>query len=84
MRILITGITGFAGSQLAEYLLGEGHEIYGIARWRSKMENISHMIDELKIVNADIRDGYSLQTVLQEVKPSYCFHLAAQSFVKES
>ncbi len=84
MRILITGITGFVGSHLAEYLLSEGHEVYGIVRWRSKMENISHIIDELKIVNADIRDGYSLQTVLQEVKPTYCFHLAAQSFVKES
>jgi len=84
MRILITGITGFVGSHLAEYLLGEGHEVYGIDRWRSKRDNISHIINELKIINADIRDGYSLQTVLQEVKPTYCFHLAAQTFVKES
>ena len=82
-RILITGITGFIGSWLAEYLLNE-HDVYGIARWRSKTENIDHIIDKLHIVNADIRDGYSIQSVLQEVKPEYIFHLAAQSFVKES
>jgi len=84
MKVLITGITGFVGSHLAEYLLSEGHEIYGIVRWRSKTENIDNIKDELKLVNADIRDGYSLQKVFREVKPDYCFHLAAQSFVLES
>ena len=84
MRVLITGITGFVGSWLAEYLLDLGHEVYGIARWRSKTENIDHILDKLHIVNADIRDGYSLQKAFGDVKPDYCFHLAAQSFVKES
>lgn len=36
MRVLITGITGFVGSHLADYLLEKGDiEVYGIARWRS-------------------------------------------------
>jgi GDP-4-dehydro-6-deoxy-D-mannose reductase len=83
-KVLITGITGFAGSHLAEYLLIEGHEVYGIARWRSKTENINHIMDKVKLLNADIRDGYSLQKVFKEVNPDYCFHLAAQSFVLES
>ncbi len=83
-KVLLTGITGFVGSHLAEYLLSLGHEVYGITRWRSKTENIDHIKDRLKMANADIRDGYSLQTVLQEVEPDYCFHLAAQSYVKES
>jgi len=83
-KVLITGITGFAGSHLAEYLLKEGHEVYGIARWRSKTENIDHILSRIHLLNADIRDGYSLQRAFKKVKPNYCFHLAAQSFVLES
>lgn len=83
-KTLITGITGFAGSHLAEYLLLMGHEVYGTTRWRSKTDNIDHLRDALNLVNADIKDGYSLQKVFEEVKPDYCFHLAAQSFVFES
>jgi GDP-4-dehydro-6-deoxy-D-mannose reductase len=45
MRVLITGVTGMAGSHLAEYLLNiEGLEIYGTYRWRSRVDNL----DELK------------------------------------
>ena len=84
MKALITGITGFAGSHLAEYLLSEGCEVCGIARWRSKTENIDDIRDKIILVNADIRDGYSLQKVFGEIKPDYCFHLASQSFVLES
>lgn len=83
-KVLITGITGFAGSHLAEFLLLMGLEVYGTARWRSKTDNIDHLRDSLNIVNADIRDGYSLQSLLESVNPDYCFHLAAQSFVLES
>ena len=83
-RILITGITGFVGSHLAEYLLELGYEVHGTLRWRSKTENIDHIKDNLHLHNADIRDGYSMQSVFKEVNPEYCFHLAAQSFVLES
>lgn len=83
-KVLITGITGFAGSHLAELLLAEGCEVYGTARWRSNTDNIDHMLNHIKLVNADIRDGYSLQKAFREVHPNYCFHLASQSFVFES
>lgn len=44
MRVLITGITGFAGSHLAEYLLGRGDvEVYGACRWRSRLDNLSDL-----------------------------------------
>ncbi len=46
-RALITGITGFTGSHLAELLLDKGLEVYGIKRWRSKTENIEHIMDQL-------------------------------------
>jgi len=84
MKVLITGITGFVGSHLSEYLLEEGHEVHGVYRWRSKLENISHIQDRINLVPGDIRDGYSLQTVLRNLQPDILFHLAAQSFVLES
>ena len=51
MRVLITGITGFVGSHLAEYLLEmENIEVFGIIRWRSKLENIEHIKDKINLL----------------------------------
>ena len=84
MRALITGITGFAGSHLAELLLEDDFEVFGTVRPRSKMENIEHIQDKIKLKSADIRDASSMLRVVKEVDPDCIFHLAAQSFVKES
>lgn len=83
-KALITGITGFAGSHLAELMLKEGVEVYGIQRWRSKTENIDHIQDQIKFEEADLLDAHSLYTVIDKIKPDYIFHLAAQSFVQSS
>lgn len=83
-RAMITGITGFVGSHLSEFLLGKGMEVYGIKRWRSKTDNIEHIIDDLHLIEADMRDGHSLMEAFKEAKPDYVFHLAAQSFVPAS
>ncbi|OQX86058.1 MAG: GDP-mannose 4,6-dehydratase [Candidatus Latescibacteria bacterium 4484_7] len=85
MRVLITGITGFAGSHLADYLLQRSEvELYGIIRWRSRTENIKHIWDRLKLLECDLRDASSTRDVIEEIKPDYIFHLAAQSFVPTS
>ncbi len=86
MRVLITGITGFAGSHLAEYILRHHPqvEVYGMVRWRSRMENIRHIEDKIELVEADLKDIVSLQSCLAHVKPDRIFHLAAQSFVPTS
>jgi len=86
MRVLITGITGFAGSHLAEYILSNhsGVEVFGIVRWRSRMDNILHIQDKIKLMEADLKDMVSLRGVLADVKPDRIFHLAAQSFVPTS
>ncbi len=83
-RSLITGVTGFAGSHMAELLLKEGHEVYGINRWRSRSEHIEHLNSHLHLIEADLLDLKSLQDVLLSVRPDYIFHLAAQSFVPAS
>jgi GDP-4-dehydro-6-deoxy-D-mannose reductase len=86
MRALITGITGFAGSHLADYLLAKQPEVevFGTHRWRSRTENIEHLGDRIRLVEADLRDYISIRTTLEEVRPDYIFHLAAQSFVPSS
>jgi len=85
MKVLITGITGFVGSHLAEFLLSKKDvQIYGIERWRSRTENIKHIKSHLKIVECDIRDASSVRKIVSEIKPDRIFHLAAQSFVPTS
>lgn len=86
MRVLITGITGFAGSHLAEHILNEhpGVEVHGTVRWRSRMENIEPVRDRVTLHECDLGDPVAVQTVLAAVKPERIFHLAAQSFVPAS
>jgi GDP-4-dehydro-6-deoxy-D-mannose reductase len=85
MKVLITGITGFAGSHLADYCLEKkGLEVYGIIRWRSRTENVEHMQNKVRLLECDLRDATSTRDVIDEVRPDYIFHLAAQSFVPTS
>jgi GDP-4-dehydro-6-deoxy-D-mannose reductase len=85
MKVLITGITGFAGSHLADYILQRGDaEVIGILRWRSRTENIEHFRDKVRLVECDLRDASSVRDVLEETRPDWIFHLAAQSFVPTS
>lgn len=86
MRALITGITGFAGSHLAELLLRDAPqvEVYGTYRWRSRIENITGIRGKVKLVECDLRDFSAVHHLLKQVQPDYIFHLAAQSFVPSS
>lgn len=83
-KALITGIAGFAGSHLAELLLGMGHEVYGLCRPRSKTDHIELIKNKLHLHDADLLDSHSLYTTLARIRPDYIFHLAAQSFVPTS
>ncbi len=84
MRILITGITGFVGSHLAEYALGRGVDVFGSMRWRSKTEHIEGLRDRVTLIESDLRDLLSVRTVLEQSRPDFIIHLAAQSFVAAS
>ena len=81
MRVLITGITGFVGSHMAEYALAEGAQVFGSTRWRSKTENIEHLRSKVTFIESDLRDLSSVRALLETSVPDYVVHLAAQSFV---
>lgn len=84
MKCFVTGIAGFAGSHLAELLLREDYEVYGLIRYRSKLDNIRDIIPQLHLVYGDLRDSHSIDNLMQDIKPDYVFHLAAQSYVPMS
>jgi len=84
-RVLVTGVTGFAGSHLVDYMLTRNDcEIFGIQRWRSPLENVEHFKDKITLVECDLRDASSTRDTLERVRPEWIFHLAAQSFVPTS
>lgn len=85
-RALITGITGQDGSYLAEWLLSQGYEVYGLVRRSSTInyERIAHIQDDIKLVSGDMLDSASLVKALQEARPQEIYNLAAQSFVQTS
>ncbi len=85
-RVLITGITGMAGSHLADLLLNEEPEceVYGIKRWRSSMSNIAHIEDKLQLVDCNLTDQTACTKLIENSRPDYIFHLAAHSFVLDS
>ncbi len=86
MRALITGVTGQDGSYLAEFLLEKGYEVYGLVRRSSleKFDRIQLCIDKINLVEGDLTDQSSLDSVMQAVKPDEVYNMAAQSFVPVS
>jgi GDPmannose 4,6-dehydratase len=85
-RALITGVTGQDGSYLAEFLLEQGYEVFGLVRRTSTLnfERIKHIQEQIQLVPGDLTDLTSLLYVLRESRPSEIYNLAAQSFVPAS
>lgn len=85
-RALITGITGQDGSHLAEYLLEQGYQVFGLVRRTSTMNfgRIRHIQDQIELLPGDMTDQTSLQETLNIAKPDEVYNLAAQSFVGTS
>jgi GDP-4-dehydro-6-deoxy-D-mannose reductase len=83
----ITGITGMVGSHLAEYIYNNTDwDIIGMIRWRSALNNLSGLIDDInkknrvRLVYADLRDSVAVNNAISQFKIDYIFHLAAQSY----
>ncbi|MBN2323008.1 MAG: GDP-mannose 4,6-dehydratase [Spirochaetes bacterium] len=86
-KILITGITGFVGSHMADLLLENGYNVYGLKRWNlSRLRNIRHLLNDERVVllDCDITDPIGTRHVIDEIKPTKVLHFAAESFVSPS
>jgi GDP-mannose 4,6-dehydratase len=88
MRVLITGITGFVGSHMADYLLKNVSDvqIYGLRKWRSRYDNVLQLYDlpNVTFIEGDLTDRSSLGRAIQMSKPDIVYHFAAQSFPESS
>ena len=86
MRALITGITGQDGSYLAEFLLEKGYEVFGMVRRTSvkKFDRLETLMHRIELVEGDLTDQSSLDSVIRDVQPDEVYNLAAQSFVPVS
>ena len=84
--VLITGISGFAGSHLADRLLDLGCEVHGLIRRHAfpMHENIEHLRGKIFLHEADITSAERITRIFEEIQPNAVFHLAAESFVPTS
>ena len=85
-RALITGIGGQDGSLLAELLLEQGYEVYGVVRRTpsAEYENLAHIRERVDLIQADLLDQVSLIAALEACRPHEVFNLASVSFVPMS
>jgi GDPmannose 4,6-dehydratase len=90
-KAFITGISGMVGSHLADFLLeNTDWDIYGLIRWRSPLDNLSHLLERINrkervhLLYGDLRDSDSINEAVRSCTPDYVFHLAAQSYPKTS
>ncbi|HEC37025.1 MAG TPA: SDR family oxidoreductase, partial [bacterium] len=85
-RVLITGISGFAGSHLAEQLLSLECEVHGTIRRHAvpMHENIEHLRGKINLHEADITSTERILRIFEDIQPHAVFHLAAESFVPTS
>jgi GDP-4-dehydro-6-deoxy-D-mannose reductase len=86
MKLLITGISGFAGSHLADFLLAQqpSVEVHGTVSPRGKNSNIAHLVEKLVLHDCDIDNKVRVKEVIADAKPDSIVHLAAQSYVSSS
>ena len=78
-RVLITGITGFIGSHLAERLIADGHEVHGIAFEPPPHPNLAAIASKVRIHRADLADPDALRDAAAAAKPDALVHLAGQA-----
>ncbi|TAK32833.1 MAG: NAD-dependent epimerase/dehydratase family protein [Chloroflexota bacterium] len=81
---LVTGISGFVGGHLTEYLVGQGVSVVGVIRAGGHQPSHPVNLGSVEIEELDLNDGDQVAACIERVRPEFIFHLAAQSFVPQS
>src|SRR5260370_30245881 len=85
-RALITGITGQDGSYLAEHLLAQGYDVWGLVRGQAnpRVGRVRQLLAHVRLVRGDLLDQGSLISAVERVQPDEVYNLAALSYVPMS
>jgi GDP-mannose 4,6-dehydratase len=86
MKVLLTGVLGFIGSHMAERLVKDGHDVYGLVRRvaNRNMAVIGNILSDITLISGDVSDYVSTRNALRTANPDVVFHLAALSPVRDS
>lgn len=86
MSVLITGITGFIGSNLARRLVQEGFDVYGLVRHvsRSELRSLDPVLDKIRFIEGDLTEYHSVRSAISSSSPKAVFHLGALTPVRYS
>jgi len=85
-KVLVTGISGFIGSHLAEKLVDDEYEVYGVIRRvaNRKLEALQKILRDITLITGDITDYVSIRNALKTANPDIVIHLAALTPVRDS
>ena len=78
-RVLLTGITGFIGSHLAERLIADGHEVHGIAFEPPPYPALVTIASRIRFHRADLAEAEALRDAVAAARPDVLVHLAGQA-----
>ncbi len=86
MKVLVTGIMGFIGSHLAETIVEDGNEVYGVVRRVAsrRMDAVAKVLKDIVLISGDVTDYLSIRNAMRTAMPDVVVHLAALSPVRES
>lgn len=86
MSVLVTGITGFIGSNLARRLVEDGYQIYGLIRHvsRSELRSLGPVAEKIRFVEGDLAEYHSVRSAIASTRPTAVIHLGALTPVRHS
>lgn len=86
-RVLITGVTGFIGSELARKLVSEGYEVFGLVRTTSNkaaLDPIKDILTKLELRYGNLTDYSTIRKLIRDISPQYIIHVGAATAVRNS
>ena len=86
MNVLITGCTGFIGSNLAIKLVENGYRVYGLIRHvaRKELERLGTILDKIHLIEGDLTAYHSISSAIGTAQPQFILHLGALTPVRLS
>ena len=86
-RVLITGVTGFIGSEIARRLVGDGFEVFGLVRTTSNknaLDPVKDLLTKMEIRYGNLTDYSGIRKIVRDINPQYIVHVGAATAVRHS